>query len=201
MPLSDEHSQLRDILISKSLLTGGDFTLASGTKSSEYVDGKLTTCFAQAMPLIGKVFLHKIRELDLHPQAVGGLTIGADPIAFAIAIMSLGAPPPINSFIVRKTAKEHGRHKFIEGVENPRGCEVIIIDDVCTKGGSTGQAIERTQEAGMKVIGVICLVDREQGASEYIQKKFGYTLHHIFTLAELRAHQRQHQETQVTMTV
>lgn len=197
--LSDERSQLRDILTSKSLLTGGDFTLVSGTKSSEYVDGKLTTCFAPAMPLIGKVFLRKIHELGLHPQAVGGLTVGADPIAFAIAITSLGEPPPINSFIVRKTPKEHGRHRFIEGIENPRGCEVVIIDDVCTKGGSTGQAIEKAQEAGMRVIGVICLVDREQGASDYIGQKFGYTLHHIFTLAELRA--RQHQDGPATMAV
>ena len=186
MPLDDERSRLKDILVTKSFLAGGDFTLASGAKSSEYVDGKLTTCFAHAMPLIGRVFLRKIRELNWEPRAVGGLTVGADPIAFAIARESLDMPPAINSFIVRKTPKEHGRHKFIEGVEDPRGCQVVIIDDVCTKGGSTGQAIEKAQEAGMRVVGVVCLVDREQGAAEYLQRQFGYRLHHVFTLDELR---------------
>jgi len=190
MPFDDERSRLKDILAKKSLLTDGDFTLASGVKSSEYVDGKLTTCFAPAMPLIGRVFLRKLRELGWHPQAVGGLTVGADPIAFAIARESVEMLPAINSFIVRKTPKEHGRHKFIEGIENPRGCKVVIIDDVCTKGGSTGQAIEKAQAAEMQILGIICLVDREQGATEYLKEKFGYTLQHIFTLAELREHVR-----------
>ena len=190
---NQDRSTLKDILSRRSLLTSGDFTLASGEKSSVYVDGKLTTCFSHAMPLVGRVFIRKIQEQNWSPEAVGGLTVGADPIAFAIARESLNFPPAIDAFIVRKVAKEHGRHKFIEGLEDPKGRRVVIIDDICTKGGSTGQAIEKAQEAGMHIVGVACLVDRQQGATEYLQGKFGFELQSIFTLNELLTHKHEQQ--------
>jgi orotate phosphoribosyltransferase len=184
---SDDLSRLKDILVSRSLSTSGDFTLHSGEKSSVYVDGKLTTCFGEAMPLVGRAFLQKMRGRGWAPEAVGGLTLGADPIAFAIARESIESGPPINAFVVRKEPKKHGTQKFVEGLEATEGKSVVILDDVCTKGDSTWQAIAKAQDAGMRVLGAICLVDRQQGATEMLAGK-GIVLERVFTLAELVAH-------------
>ncbi len=184
---SGDLSRLKDILVSRSLSTSGDFTLHSGEKSSVYVDGKLTTCFGEAMPLVGRAFLQKMRERGWTAEAVGGLTLGADPIAFAIARESIESGPPINAFVVRKEPKKHGTQKFVEGLEATEGKSVVILDDVCTKGDSTWQAIAKAQDAGMQVLGAICLVDRQQGAAEMLAGK-GIVLEHVFTLAELVAH-------------
>lgn len=185
---SQDVARLKDILCRESVQLG-DFTLVSGAKSSVYVDAKLTTCLPEAMPLAGRVFLRKIEERGWFPEAVGGLTLGADPISFAIARESIDqAGRPIRAFVVRKETKKHGMGRFIEGLENPSGRSVVIIDDVCTKGGSTAQAIEKAKEAGMHVLGAICLVDRQQGAAELLQEKFGCALASIFRLAELLAH-------------
>jgi orotate phosphoribosyltransferase len=183
----NDRSRLMDILVSRSLSTSGNFTLHSGEKSTVYVDGKLTTMLAEAMPLVGRAFLQKIRARGWSPEAVGGLTLGADPIAFAIARESLEAGPSIDAFVVRKEPKKHGTEKFVEGLEATEGKRVVILDDVCTKGDSTWQAIAKAQDAGMQVLGAICLVDRQQGASEMLGGK-GIRLEHVFTLAELVAH-------------
>lgn len=181
-------AKLKAILCHESVKLG-DFTLASGEKSPFYVDAKLTTCFPEAMPLVGRVFLRKLTERGWLPEAVGGLTVGADPIAFAMARESIAeVGRPIRAFIVRKEPKKHGRGKFIEGLERTEGLDVVIIDDVCTKGGSTAQAIEKAREAGMRVLGAMCLVDREQGASGLLRDKFDCQLVGIFTLAELLAY-------------
>jgi orotate phosphoribosyltransferase len=180
-------TRLKDILVRRSLTTSGNFTLHSGEKSTVYVDGKLTTMTPEAMPLVGKAFLEKIRERGWEPEAVGGLTLGADPIAFAIARESLETGPPIAAFVVRKEPKKHGTEKFIEGLETTEGKRVVILDDVCTKGDSTWQAIAKAQDAGMHVLGAICLVDRQQGATEMLAGK-GIMLEHVFTLAELVAY-------------
>jgi orotate phosphoribosyltransferase len=184
----DDRARLKDILVRRSLSTSGNFTLHSGEKSSVYVDGKLTTCFPEAMPLVGRAFLQKMRDRGWTPEAVGGLTLGADPIAFSIARESLESGQPINAFVVRKEPKKHGTQKFIEGLESTEGKRVVILDDVCTKGDSTAQAIAKAQDAGMRVLGAICLVDRQQGATELLGGK-GIDLVSIFTLAELVAHQ------------
>jgi orotate phosphoribosyltransferase len=184
---NDYLTRLKDILVHRSLTTAGDFTLHSGERSAVYVDGKLTTCFAEAMPLVGRAFLEKIRDRGWEPQAVGGLTLGADPIAYAIARESLESGHPINAFVVRKEPKKHGTQKFIEGLESTEGKPVVILDDVCTRGDSTAQAIVKAQDAGMQVLGAICLVDRQQGATEMLAGK-GIVLAHVFTLAELVAH-------------
>ena len=189
-PHLNELFTLKDLLVRKSL-TFGDIKLSSGGTSKVYVDGKLTTCLAQAMPLVGRAFLHKMEEEGWTPDAVGGLTLGADPIAIAIARESLATSSAINAFIVRKAAKEHGKHRLIEGIENPEGRRVVIIDDVCTKGGSTAQAIEAAQKNSMKVLGAICLVDRQEGAAEFLQREFNLHLASILTLADLLAHKEQ----------
>jgi orotate phosphoribosyltransferase len=183
----DDLLRLKDILVTRSLSTSGNFTLHSGEKSAVYVDGKLTTLVPEAMPLVGRAFLQKIRERGWTPEAVGGLTLGADPIAFAIARESLDIGHPINAFVVRKEPKKHGTQKFVEGLEATEGKTVVILDDVCTRGDSTAQAIVKAQDAGMRVLGAICLVDRQQGATELLAGK-GIVLEHVFTLAELVAH-------------
>ena len=183
----DELLKLKDILTRNSLAFG-EVRLTSGENSTVYVDGKLATCRAEAMPLIGRIFLSKIKDEGWTPEAVGGLTVGADPIAMAIARESLATPPTINAFIVRKAAKEHGQHRLVEGIEKPEGCNVVIIDGVCTKGGSTAQAIETARKVGMNVLGAACLVDRQQGATQLLVREFNLRLASIFTLADLLAH-------------
>lgn len=187
--------ELRRILSLKSVRFG-DFTLSSGEKSDVYVDAKLTTCFSSAMPLIGRIFLEQMRNRNWLPDAVGGLTLGADPIAFAIARESLSQKDHVNAFIVRKAPKPHGMERFIEGMEHTQGVSVVIIDDVCTKGGSTAQAIEKAQAAGMKVLGAMCLVDRKMGAQELLRQRFGCELESIFALSDLRATNESHRSSE-----
>lgn len=188
MPPTPEQDllSLKTGLLEKSIRFG-DFTLASGGKSDVYVDAKLTTCSAQWISVVGRVFLRKMHTRQWFPEAVGGLTLGADPIAIAIACESMTSGAPINAFIVRKEEKAHGRKRSIEGLEHTAGLPVVILDDVCTRGESTIMAMEKAIAAGMNVLGAICLVDRESGAGELIASKFGVELERIFTLSELRA--------------
>jgi len=188
MPSLNEFSELeplRKILLQESIRFG-NFKLASGNVSDVYVDGKLTTLRADAMPLIGRAFIRKMQSLGWKPESVGGLTVGADPIAFAIARESLDLGQRINAFIVRKEPKKHGMQRFIEGMETSEGRNVVIIDDVCTTGGSTGQAIEKAKAAGMNILGAICLVDREMGARDSLRQEHNCPLEYIFTLSDLR---------------
>src|SRR5579859_3100818 len=134
-----ELSRLKDILREISVRFCA-FTLTSVETSDIYVDCKLTTCLAEAMPLVGRAFLRKIHSRGWLPEAIGGLTMGADPIAFATARESLDMGPPISAFVVRKEPKKHGMQRYIEGLEQTEGRRVVIIDEVCTKGGSTAQA-------------------------------------------------------------
>lgn len=183
---AEELARLRELLIRKSLRFG-TFTLASNQTSDVYVDGKLTTCSAEAIPLVGRAFLRKIEERGWQPDAAGGLTLGADPIAMAVARESLETGRPIQAFMVRKEPKKHGMKRFIEGLEETQGLRVVVLEDVATTGGSTAEAIEKILEAGMTVLGAICLVDREAGAAERLRREYGCELEHIFTLSELRA--------------
>ncbi len=188
MPSDSDRSKLRDMLVSRSLKLGRPFRLSSGAISDKYLDAKLTTLNSEAMPLVGRLFNRKIKESGWAPKAVGGLTLGADPIAFSVARESMDViGTSINTFIVRKEPKEHGMTRFIEGFEDAdtAGLPVVIIDDVCTRGNSTGRAIERARAAGMKVLGAICLVDRQEGASELLRQDYNCELVDIFTLEEL----------------
>jgi orotate phosphoribosyltransferase len=183
---NSEESRLMDMLRTKSVRFG-HFKLASGKESNVYVDCKLTTYSAEAIPLVGRAFLRRMKAKGWLPQAVGGLTLGADPIAFAIARESLDTERPIHAFIVRKEPKKHGMARFIEGIEETQGCRVVILDDVCTTGDSTALAIEKAIAAGMEVMGAICLVDREAGATELLRSKFGCALDSVFKLSDFQA--------------
>jgi orotate phosphoribosyltransferase len=182
----EEVTKLRSIILRKSVKFG-QFRLASGVTSDVYVDCKATTCSAEAMPLIGRIFLQRIKEEGWRPEAVGGLTVGAEPIAFAVARESLETDRLVDSFIVRKEPKEHGTQKLVEGFDGDMtGKQVVIIDDVCSKGGSTALAIKNARSVGMHVIGAICLVDREMGAEDLLVRECGCKLVSIFKLSALR---------------
>ena len=112
--------------------------------------------------------------------------MGADPIAFAIARESLDRLPTINCFIVRKERKPHGMQKVVEGLDSTEGRKVVVLDDVCTKGESTAVAIENAKSVGMEILGAVCLIDREAGASELLRDRFGVELASIFKLSDFR---------------
>ena len=177
-------ARLKQILQTHSIRRG-DFVLASGQHSNIYVDARLTTLRAEAMPLIGRAFLDKMRERGWHPAAIGGLTMGADPVVTAVAREALEFGTVINAFLVRKKVKDHGRQGYIVGIDDAKGLDVVVVDDVCTTGGSTVVAIDRAREAGMNVLGAICLVDREQGGKKSIEEKSGRPFEQVFTMSEL----------------
>lgn len=182
---SKDLAELQEILRTKSVQFG-EFKLASGQISDVYVDCKPTTMDPKAMRLIGRLFLQKIEQEGWFPDAVGGLTMGADPIAFAIARESLDRQPILDCFIVRKERKAHGMQKLVEGLELTQGLKVVIIDDVCTKGESTALAIENARDSGMLILGAVCLIDREAGATELLRDKHGVRLASIFKLSDFR---------------
>lgn len=154
-------------LLRERSITFGDFTLASGARSSYYVDARRTTMSAEGLAVIGRLGLAAIREQGWAPHVVGGLTMGADPVAYAIARASLDAPPAIDGFSVRKGAKGHGTKRQIEGNFAP-GQRVVVVEDVITSGGSALQAIEIVRAAGGEIVGVLAVVDRRQGGEAAI---------------------------------
>jgi len=137
----------------------GEFKLSSGGTSDYYIDCRTTTLDAKGSRLTGEVFLEEIRNRGWKAQAIGGLTMGADPIVVAVSVVS----GELNGFLVRKAEKQHGTGQRIEGFRQ-KGARVVIVDDVCTTGASTIQAIEAARLSEMQVIGALCLVEREEAA-------------------------------------
>ncbi|MEN8145753.1 MAG: orotate phosphoribosyltransferase [Gemmatimonadota bacterium] len=163
----------------------GDFVLASGKRSRFYVDCRTTTMHAEGQALVGAVGLDAILAADLSPDAVGGLTMGADPISYAIAGESWRRGQPINAFSVRKQAKEHGRGRRIEGCLEPDQ-SVVVIEDVITSGGSALEACAALREAGAEILAVLAAIDRQEGGRERIEAE-GLTVHSLYTTEDLRA--------------
>lgn len=160
--------------------------LASGRESDFYFDGKQTTLHPEGGYLTGKLFFEAIKDVE-QVEGVGGLTLGADPIATATSVVSFLEKKPIPAFIIRKEPKGHGTGAWLEGRKNFKpGSRVVIVEDVVTSGGSSLKAIKRAEEEGLKVLGVVTLVDREEGGRENIEKE-GYWLKSIFTKAEVLA--------------
>ncbi|MFO7962900.1 MAG: orotate phosphoribosyltransferase [Desulfobacterales bacterium] len=143
------------------------FKLVSGAMSRFYVNCKPTTLNPRGMFLIGHIIFEMVEPLHIH--GLGGLTFGADPIAVAVAFASELKGSPINAFSIRKTQKDHGIIKWVEGDVGP-GNRVVILDDVATTGGSTIQAIERARSEGLVVVKAVILVDRQEGGLEHIQQ-------------------------------
>lgn len=159
-------------------------TLASGRESDFYFDGKQTTLHAEGGFLVGKLFYEAAKGFE-GVQAVGGITLGADPIATATSIAALLDGNPLHAFIIRKEPKGHGTGQWLEGRKNlPAGTRVVIVEDVVTTGGSSMKAVRRAEEEGLKVLGIVSLVDREEGGRENIEAE-GYVLKAIFGRTEL----------------
>jgi orotate phosphoribosyltransferase len=161
----------------------GDFTLTSGRKSSYYLDCRTTTLDPRGALLIGRLILSRLRELSIKADAIGGMTMGADPIAAAVAVVSSIEGTPLPAFIVRKEAKAHGTQRPIEGYDGKPGARVIVVDDVCTTGESILKAAEKAEQAGYSVAAAFCVVDREEGGTQAIANK--YPFYPLFTAKEL----------------
>lgn len=173
-------------LVKKLSYREGDFTLASGQKSSFYVDLKATTLHPEGADLVGRAAVALIRERGLSIQGVGGLTLGADPIATSVSLAAYREGLHWPAFIVRKDVKGHGTSKSIEGTENlPSGGSLLVLEDVTTTGGSALQAVERVREAGYRCAGVLTIVDREQGGAAAFEKA-GVPFFRLLTLEQVR---------------
>lgn len=162
----DAHARLIALLRERSLKTG-DFLLSSGKRSSWYIDCRRTTMHAEGLALIGELGLSLIREAGWAADAVGGMTLGADPVAYAIALASLRRPPALHGFTVRKAAKDHGTGRRIEGCFEP-GASVVVVEDALTTGGSALAAISAVRAEGGRVSGLLVVVDRGEGGREAV---------------------------------
>ncbi len=174
-------NRLKELILERSLKFG-NFTLASGKKSNYYMDGKMTSFDPEGAYLIGQLMLQEIQNLSKPIDAVGGPTIGADPIVTGIGIASHLKDNPLRLFVVRKEVKKHGTQKSIEG-NFKNGDRVVIVEDVMTTGGSLLNAVEAVEESGGTVKAVLVIVDRQQGGREAIEKR-GYTFKALFDIEE-----------------
>jgi orotate phosphoribosyltransferase len=156
----NSREQLLKLLAEKSFRLG-QFKLSSGGTSDYYIDCRLTTLDAMGALLTGETVLQEIENRGWKAKAIGGLTMGADPIVVATSVISAQQGKPINGFLVRKAEKTHGTGQRVEGFRD-KSAKVVIVDDVCTTGASTVQAIEAAREYGFEVVGVLCLVEREE---------------------------------------
>jgi orotate phosphoribosyltransferase len=173
---------LRQLLIERSVKTG-DFTLASGKRSTYYIDARLTTMSPEGMAVIGSLGLDRLEAERWNPDSVGGLTLGADPVAYAISHASVSASRPVRAFTVRKETKTHGTGKRIEGPFFP-GDRVAVVEDVITTGKSALDAATAVEEAGGRVVGILAVVDRLEGGRRAIEER-GYRVVSLTTVAEL----------------
>jgi orotate phosphoribosyltransferase len=175
--------ELLSLLALKSFRLG-EFKLSSGGTSDYYIDCRTTTLDAKGSRLTGEVFAAEIRKRGWKAQAIGGLTMGADPIVVAVSVVG----GELNGFLVRKAEKQHGTGQRIEGFRT-KGARVVIVDDVCTTGASTVQAIEAARECGFEVVGAMCLVEREEAKGRPSVEKSAAPAEFvsIFTASDVRA--------------
>lgn len=181
--VSNHKPRLAVLLRSKSLVRG-EIVLSSGQKSNYYLDCKLTTLNPEGALLTGYAVLELLDEMGVKPAAIGGMSMGADPIVSATVVVSEIEKRPLPGFLIRKERKGHGRRKQLEGIDGHLG-QVAIVDEVCTTGASTLEAINAAEAEGCEVVAVISLVDREEGGSDVLRAKYNYRS--IFTASELLA--------------
>jgi orotate phosphoribosyltransferase len=177
-----DHAALVELLAERSVKRG-QFTLASGKRSEYYIDARLTTMSPEGLSLIGSLALSALRESGWSVDAVGGLTLGADPISYAVSYASAGSAKPLRAFTVRKEAKSHGTGRQIEGPFKA-GDRVAVIEDVITTGGSALRAIEAVRAAQGTIAGVLALVDRGEGGRQAIEET-GTDVISLVTAAEI----------------
>jgi orotate phosphoribosyltransferase len=164
-----DRASLQRLLLERSVRRG-DFVLASGQRSTYYIDCRLATMSAEGMALIGRMGLEAIQRAGWRPDGIGGLTMGADPVAYAIAAASYGTDAQVDAFSVRKESKNHGTARLIEGNFKP-GDSVVVVEDVITSGGSARRAVSAIEAAGGKVLGVVAVVDREEGGKATLENE------------------------------
>jgi orotate phosphoribosyltransferase len=214
--MTEPRQHLLELLAERSFKLG-QFKLSSGGTSDYYIDCRTTTLHAEGARLTGRVILDEIKHRGWNPHAVGGMTMGADPIVTGVSILSAQSvqtrfparskefdrgPYWIHGFLVRKAEKAHGTAQRVEGFVE-QGAKVVIVDDVCTTGASTIGAIEATRAAGMEVVGVICLVEREEAAGRAnVEKAAGDApFLSIFKAAEIRAEHIKRKDAPPTFAV
>jgi orotate phosphoribosyltransferase len=182
--MDQARQQLLELLRVKSFRysPGKPFKLVSGRESPYYIDCRPTTHNAQGLALIGEIFFGLIRDLKV--DAIGGLTMGADPIAHATALTSYVQGQPVNAFAVRQKPKEHGTGGLLVGDVTP-GDRVVVVEDVVTTGGSALRAVAAAREFGLTVVKVLILVDRQEGGKEAVAKAVP-EVEAVFTIADLR---------------
>ncbi len=178
--MKDKKSRLKEKLFEKAVRFG-DFTLASGLKSTYYINGKMATLDSEGLNMISEVMLDMLENTEC--DAVGGPTLGADPMVGGIIALAHNRGRKLTGFIVRKESKDHGTKNLIEGPLEP-GMKTIVIEDVATTGGSAKKAIDAVRAFGCDVVGVLVIVDRDQGAKELLNE-MGIPFEPIFTKAEL----------------
>lgn len=181
---ADDRAALTALLRNRSLRTG-EFTLSSGVQSAFYIDGRRTTMCGEGLARIGRLGLAALDDAGWRPATVGGLTLGADPVAYAIAHTATLEGRPLDAFTVRKTPKAHGAGRRIEGCLEPDQA-VVIVEDVVTKGESALHAAAAVEAEGGRILGVLSVVDREEGGRTRIEAA-GYRFVALFTAQQLLA--------------
>jgi len=176
--MNELKSRLARLLLELSYREG-DFTLTSGRKSDYYFDCKQTALHPEGGYLIGRLFVEMLKNFEC--KGVGGMTLGADPLVSATTVVSFLEGRPMPGFIIRKQSKGHGTNQYLEGLANfSEGDRVVLLEDVCTTGGTLITAAERVRGAGLEIAGVLAVLDREEGGRENLEKA-GLGLSAIFT--------------------
>ena len=184
-----EWERLRELIIDRSY-ERKRVILTSGMESDFYIDGKQTSLDPEGAYLIGRLFLRQLQSAGPPVAAVGGMTLGADPLVSAVAVVSHLQGTPLPAFIIRKEPKGHGTGQWIEGKKNiPPGAPVAILEDVVTTGGTTLRSVERVREEGFRVVRILALVDREEGGSETIARA-GFALEPLFRRSDLEGERK-----------
>ncbi|MCM0606127.1 MAG: orotate phosphoribosyltransferase [Xanthomonadaceae bacterium] len=182
----DSKTQLAS-LIKRLSYKEGDFTLASGKKSNFYVDLKNTTLHPEGADLLGTLIVRDILEKRIHVDGVGGMTMGADPIATAVSLAAFSRGLVWPAFIVRKDPKDHGTGQYVEGTANlSKGSRLLVVEDVVTTGGSSLKAIERLKAEGYTIAALMTIVDREQGGRDAFESQ-GVQFLNLLTLNDVKS--------------
>lgn len=180
----DEKQRLKELILEKSYRKG-KFKLSSGKESDFYIDGKQTTLSAEGAYLCGRLIFDLLKDHSRPIEAIGGMTLGADPLVTAVSMVSYLEKSPIPAFIVRKEPKQHGTESYIEGMKNlPAGATVALVEDVVTTGGTLLKVIDRVEAQGFQVGLVVTVVDRQEGGAEALAAR-GFPLKSIFTRESL----------------
>lgn len=180
-----DRARLLELIREHSFRTG-DFLLASGKRSDFYIDLRKTSLTAEGATLIGRLLLSELDAAGWSPAAVGGLTLGADPLTTATGMAAFAQGRPLAGFLVRKAPKDHGTGKRIERAGDlQNGAAVVVLDDTVTTGGSTLDAVRAAQSEGFQVLGALCVVDRGEGGAEALAEA-GIPLRSLFALSDLR---------------